>query len=84
MNFVKFPEANQKLVPSGQEFSLNVESVEPLWVCTDGEQCVSCFEPTPEERAAIAAGAKIWLHVLSGQTQPPVALGVGHSFHQRI
>lgn len=39
--------------------------------------CVSLWEATPEERAAIAAGANIWLHVHSGQTQPPVGLAVG-------
>lgn len=39
--------------------------------------CVSLWEATPEERAAIAAGANIWLHVHSGRTQPPVGLAVG-------
>ena len=84
MTFVKFPESNVKLLPNGDEFSMNVESVEPLHVFSDGEQCISCFAPTPAELAALNAGARIWLHVLSGASQPPVSLGVGHTFSQRI
>ncbi|WP_419827696.1 hypothetical protein [Sphingomonas sp.] len=37
---------------------------------------VSAWEPTPAELAAIAAGAKIELRVLSGG-HPPVWVGVG-------
>lgn len=37
---------------------------------------VSCWEPTPDEVAAIAAGAKVMLRIL-GSGHPPVALWVG-------
>lgn len=41
--------------------------------------CVSLWSASHEERAAIASGANIWLHVFSGRTQPPVRLDVGSS-----
>lgn len=34
---------------------------------------ISCWQPTEEERAAIAAGAPVYLHVL-GAGHPPVLL----------
>lgn len=37
---------------------------------------ISEWEPTPEERKAIAEGANIHLHIL-GEVLPPVALTVG-------
>lgn len=39
--------------------------------------CTSLWEPNAWERGAIACGANIWLHVVSGMTQPPVSLSVG-------
>ncbi|ERI85132.1 hypothetical protein HMPREF1981_02019 [Bacteroides pyogenes F0041] len=43
-----------------------------LHVWSDGNQCVSCWEPTFKERLNILFGGKVWLGVLSGKTQPPV------------
>lgn len=48
-----------------------------LPVKRDKGRCISCWEPSSEERAAIAAGANIYLSVFSGRTQPPVGLIVG-------
>lgn len=76
MSPIHFAGANRKLLPSGHEYSLNVESIEPLHVFTDGEQCISCWEPTPEERALIASGKNIFVHVISGGTQPPIGVSV--------
>jgi hypothetical protein len=47
-----------------------------LHVYRDGETCYSEWQPTPEELAALAAGGRVCLWVWSGNTQPPVALGV--------
>jgi hypothetical protein len=55
-----------------------------LEVFTDGEHCISCWEPMPEERAAIAAGAPVWLWVHSGRTQPPVSLSTDHPFAEAV
>lgn len=41
----------------------------------DGK-CISCWKPTWRERIAMLFGRPIWLHVASGQTQPPVAVEV--------
>lgn len=45
----------------------------PILRHMDG-RCISQWELTPDERAAIAGGANIWLSVWSGRTQPPVGL----------
>jgi glycerol kinase len=45
---------------------------------TDADGCpvlISTWEPSPDERAAIAAGARIQLHVW-GAGHPPVALSI--------
>jgi hypothetical protein len=69
---IPFSQANVQLgAPHGMEAECGL-----LPVFTDGAQCISCWEPTPEERAQIANGAHIWLHVFSGSSQPPVALVV--------
>jgi hypothetical protein len=40
-----------------------------------GDVFTSCWEPTPDELARLAAGAKVYLSCVGGQ--PPVALEVG-------
>ncbi|RYC66328.1 hypothetical protein [Spirosoma sordidisoli] len=69
MRIVQFNEANRVLSapPSSPE-------VQPLPVFTDGDVCISCWEPSPEELATINQTGRIWLMVVSGQTQPPVAV----------
>lgn len=42
----------------------------PVWC--DGKQCVSAWKPSIRERLNILFGGKVWLGVLSGNTQPPV------------
>lgn len=42
----------------------------PVWC--DGKQCVSAWKPSFRERLNILFGGKVWLGVLSGNTQPPV------------
>jgi len=38
--------------------------------------CISCWKPTWRERIYIFLGKPVWLHVVSGKTQPPVAVEV--------
>ena len=69
MKAVGFPQANKTLTAlPGQE-----AEVYDLPVWSDGNRCISCWQPTDEERAAIASGAPIWLWVI-GSTHPPVAV----------
>lgn len=46
----------------------------PIW--SGGGQCISCWQPTDEERKTIAEGGFIFLSVLSNGTQPPVGFFV--------
>lgn len=55
--------------PPGQE-----DEVLPLHVYTDGEQCISCWQMSWQERLSALLFGRVWLSVLSGQTQPPVWL----------
>lgn len=57
--------------PAGME-----EEVEELPIWSDGHRVVSRWEPTEEERAAIAGGAAVRLVVWMGGAQPPVSLDV--------
>jgi hypothetical protein len=70
-----FPQANKILTaPPGQE-----EEVYDLPVWSDGARCISCWQPTEAEKAAIARGEPVWLWVI-GSTHPPVAVEVGSPF----
>ena len=42
-------------------------------------RCISCWEPSPEERALIAAGGPVWLWVV-GHTHPPLVLDAQSPF----
>ena len=67
----QFKHANKTLQPSGKEYSENVNSVQPLPVWTDGEQCVSCWQMSWRERLSALIFGRVWLAVLTGSTQPP-------------
>lgn len=79
MKAIPFPQANKVLkAPPGQE--ADVYDL-PVW---GGEvegiqRCISCWEPTPEERAAIAAGGPVWIWVV-GHTHPPLVLDAASPF----
>ncbi len=46
----------------------------PLPVYCDGEQCISLWQLSWRERISALIHGRVWLQVLSGETQPPVAL----------
>jgi len=50
-----------------------------LPIMREGGACISCWKLDDKERAAIAAGAHVYLAVISGETQPAVWLSVGRS-----
>lgn len=77
MNSVTFPQVNHTFqrpenMSDGECGSLPVH-VTPMDLGAGRiyTSITSCWEPTPEERKAIAEGGKIWLTVL-GPAQPPV------------
>ena len=68
---IKFKEANRVLLrPS----NMTDDECKPLWVYTDRKECVSCWKLTWMDRIKALLFGKVWLIVLSGDTQPPVAL----------
>lgn len=71
MNPIDFVEANKTLT---KPLSMTDEECGSLSVWNDGKQSVSCWRPTLRERLSILIFGCVWLTVLSGETQPPVAL----------
>jgi hypothetical protein len=66
MDAVEFPQQTHVFAKNQPEYRPC-----PAHVTAEGE-IISCWEPTDEDRARIAAGAKIWLRVLAptGRLQP--------------
>lgn len=74
MNPCYFRLSNKTLEPSGRVYSTNVTRVDPLNIWTDGEQCVSCWSMSWRERISALFFGKVWVAVLSGNTQPPICV----------
>lgn len=71
MKPIKFEEANRQLLKPS---NMTDEECKPLWVYTDGLQCISCWKMSFKQRLLALLYGKVWLSVYSGQTQPPVWL----------
>lgn len=71
MEPIKFKQANKKLL---KPESMTDEECKPLWVFSDGEQCISCWKMNWKQRLSALFFGKVWLSVLFGETQPPVWL----------
>jgi hypothetical protein len=67
----KFEQANKDLLkPEGW----TDEQCGTLPVYSDGKECISLWKMTWRERFSALFFGKVWLFVVSGHTQPPVAL----------
>lgn len=55
------------------------EECKPLYVYTDGVVCISCWKMSWKEKLECFIFGKIWLHIRSGDTQPPVSLRVSRN-----
>jgi hypothetical protein len=66
-----FKQATKTLGPPK---GMTEEECGPLRVFTDGKQCISLWQMTWHERLSALFFGRIWLFVMSGQTQPPVLL----------
>jgi hypothetical protein len=69
MKPIDFPQSTKVLQRPSVMAESECQSL-PVW--NDGKQCVSCWKPTLIERLKILFYGKVWLGVLSGNTQPPV------------
>lgn len=66
-----FKESNKTLLkPEG----MTDEECGSLPVWTDGKECISLWKMSWKERLSAFFFGKVWLFVVSGQTQPPVSL----------
>ena len=71
MEPMKFEQANKELLkPQGW----TDEECGSLPVFSDGRECISLWKMTWRERLYALLFGKIWLGIVSGQTQPPVWL----------
>ena len=84
MKPTQFKESNATLTAPQQEYSTDVDAVQPLNIWSNGEQCVSCWKMSWGERLSVLFRGKVWLLVLSGQTQPPVALSITKKFFYEV
>lgn len=80
MKPITFKYANRNLQPSGKEYSANVESVIALPVWTDGEMCVSCWQMSLIDRLKALFVGRVWLAILSGESQPPVLVEITREY----
>ena len=67
----KFEQANKNLL---KPENMTDEECSSLWVYNDGTRCVSCWRLTWKERLKVLFFGRVWLTVLSGESQPPVWL----------
>lgn len=75
MTPVRFPLTNKTLTPRPRQSTPDyVNGIEGLPVYTDGQQVVSCWRASWRERVSVLLFGRVWLQVLSGSTQPPVAV----------
>jgi len=74
MKPIMFPEVNMVL---GPPLGMTLEECGPLPIHTDGVECISVWRLDPLELAMLNRnGGLIRLVVVSGPTQPPVALDI--------
>jgi hypothetical protein len=71
-----FARSNTTFVkPSG----MTDEECSQLKVCNTGNELISCWQPSEDERRAIAEGGPVWLRIL-GRAHPPVSLSAVNPF----
>jgi hypothetical protein len=73
MKPIKFEQVNRIL---NKPADMTDEECQPLPVYTDGRDCLSCWKLTFWERVSCLIHGRVWLCILSGETQPPVWLDV--------
>jgi hypothetical protein len=69
MKPINFPQSTKVLQKPSD---MTDEECLPLPVWCDGKQCISCWKPTLIERLKVLFTGKVWIGILSGNTQPPV------------
>jgi len=73
MKPITFPEATAELA---RPANMTDEECAPLPIFRDNGAYISCWAMTWRERLSALLHGRIWVWVLSGQTQPPIGLEV--------
>ena len=76
MEPIQFSEATKTLTEPVEWDSTARGSCGGLPVFNDGEESISCWKATWRERIKILLTGRLWLRVVSGSSQPPVAVQV--------
>ena len=71
MKPITFPQSNTTL---NKPLNMTDDECSPLAVYRDGKQCISCWKMSWKERISALLFGRTWVWVLSGNTQPPIAL----------
>lgn len=71
MEPIKFKQANKELL---KPQSMTDEQCGSLPIFTDGNECISLWKMTWKERLSALLFGRVWVWVVSGRTQPPIAL----------
>lgn len=81
MKPIQFPEANRVLRrPEG----MTEDECGDLHTHTDGQYSLSCWKMTWRERLSAFFFGNVWLWVMSGSTQPPVALEAKKTVFKKV
>ncbi len=68
----RFMEKVAELYTGPRPYPEDVTGIDPLPVWTDAKQCVSCWKMSWRERLSALLFGRVWVAILSGDTQPPV------------
>jgi len=68
---ISFPQSNRTL---NKPSDMTDEECLPLPIYTDGEHCISLWEPSFRERLSVLFRGRVWLWVKNGSNQPPVLI----------
>ena len=71
MKPIRFKEAYIELKKPS---SMTDEECSSLWIYQSGNECISCWKASLWDRIKFLFHGKIWLGILSGNSQPPVWL----------
>jgi len=77
MNPIEFPEQTKVL---NKPDSMTDAECSSMAVHCDGKTCISCWKGGLWDRVKFLFTGKMWLYVLSGQTQPPVCITPHYPF----
>lgn len=83
MNPIKFKEANKNLLPPSKGMPNGAKCSE-MWVYTDTVECLSCWKMTFKERLKALFFGKIWVFVMSGETQPPISVNCAKTMFEKV